>query len=131
MQRLDRDPLVAIGSYLDIKSLCLFQSADHKLTTDLAPVRTVYINLWQAAIKAADDRVTEDYRIRFFVDGARPNFATFNFRVAHSRVSAFIVLIGLGCVTKVPRRFLLERDRARAIITAAQFAQYSTVRVVP
>ena len=62
MQVLDTDPLTAIGTFLDIKSLCLLQSCNQKLDSDLLEVRTTYIKLWEAVIKLADDGVREDYR---------------------------------------------------------------------
>ena len=121
METLHKDPLTAVGSFLDCKSVCLFQSSNHKLNNDLTDVRTANIKLWEVAIQFADKRVCEDWLAEYRA-GARPHETVFSIKVAHTRVAAMNALVTLGCLTRVPRRFTQERDRARDVITTRQFA---------
>ena len=120
METLNKHPLTAVGSFLDCKSVCLFQSSNYKLNNDLTDVRTANIQL----------RVCEDWLAEHRA-GERHHETVFSFKVAHTRVAAMNALVTLGCLTRVPRRFTQERDRARAVITARQFGAYAAVRVVP
>ena len=119
MQVLDTDPLTAIGTFLDIKSLCLLQSCNQKLDSDLLEVRTTYIKLWEAVIKLADDGVREDVRQEIRNGGQTPQRTTFMFRITYTRISAFSAFMGLGFITRIPARFIRDRDGAQAAITAA------------
>ena len=124
MQVLAPAPLTAIGAFLDTKSLCLLQSCNQKLDSDLLEVRTTYIKLWEAVIKLADDGVREDYRQEIRNGGQTPQRTTFMFRITYTRISAFSAFMGLGFITRIPARFIRERDEAQAAMTAAITAAF-------